>query len=121
MADDLLPDDEVHARDNQTKLDDIWWGIRSITGAGRAILRQGIARLGPDWRPLDGQHTTLETEIGALPQNFAVVRGEIAGLQEQLRQMAVATGAVIDYDLIASKAAQKTADELAARLKGGTK
>ncbi|MGM7776146.1 hypothetical protein ACSVHC_09025 [Arthrobacter sp. KNU-44] len=111
---DFLPDTDIDIPNNQKKLNDIWWRIASVTGAGKTILRSWIPRLGPDWKPLPGQHTTPETELGALPQNFAVVLGAVAGLSEQIRQLSVATGAVIDADAIA----KKTADEIAKRLSG---
>lgn len=112
---ELLPDDNVHSSTNQDKLNDLWWGIRSQSGAGKAILEQGIPLLGPAWEPLPGRHTTAQTELGALPQNFAVLKGAIAGLAEQVSQLAKAQGVVIDYDEIA----RKTADEIASRMAGG--
>ena len=100
---------------NAQKLADAVWGLRSQSGAGKAILQQGVPVLGADWLPVPDRHTTTETEIGALPQNFAVVLGAIAGLSEQVRQLAFATGVVIDTDAIA----KKTADEIAQRLTSG--
>ena len=117
MSADLLPDDNVHSSDNQTKLNDIWWGTRSTSGAGKSILGNGIPVLGADWTPIPDRHTTPETELGALPQNFAVVLGAIAGLAEQIRQISVASGVTIDTDAIA----KKTADEIAKRLTSGGK
>lgn len=64
MSADLLPDDNVHSSDNQTKLNDIWWGTRSTSGAGKSILGNGIPVLGADWTPIPDRHTTPETELG---------------------------------------------------------
>lgn len=110
---DLIPDIDLETSSNQKKLNDIWWGVRSVTGAGRGVLRQTVALFDKNWQ-VSKQTTTLETEVGALPQNFAIVRQQIAELTELVRQLSVAQGVTIDYAAIA----KAVVDEEARRLQG---
>jgi hypothetical protein len=133
MSEDTrLPDDSVHTATNQQKLDDIWWEARSTTGAGEALLNQGIPKLGPDWKPVPGVHTTPATELGALPQNFANLRASVDALKASIpvavnaavaaavpgavkAALAGTTPAAVDPSAIA----KAVATELAARLTKG--
>lgn len=110
---DLLPDADLTKLSNQTKLDDVWWGIRSVSGAGRAILRQSISVLDANWNRSKA-NTTLEIEIGALPQNFKVLREQVSALTELVKQLSIAQGVTIDYQAIA----KAVVDEEAKRLSG---
>ena len=128
MADDTrLPDDSVHTASNQQKLDDIWWEARSSSGAGKALLNQGIPKLGPDWQPIPGVHTTPQQELSALPQNFANLKAQLdalkasipvavnAAVKAALAAAPAAPAAGVDYAALASA----VATELAARLSKG--
>lgn len=81
--------EEYTSSDNQTKLNDAWWAVCG-PDAGKAILQNGIPLLGPDWKPLPNRHTTPEVELGALPQNFAVVLAAIAALSTKLDKIPAA-------------------------------
>lgn len=113
----IKTDAEFHASDNQLKLDDTYYGTVG-PDAGKAILTNGIPKLGPDWRPIPDTHTTPAQELGALPQNFANVMGAIAGLTELVKQLAAGQGIPLDLDKWTDAVASKTADELAKRLTG---
>lgn len=103
---------------NQKKFEDMWWAICSTTGAGKSFLKSWVPRLGADWRPIPDEHTTVEQEVGALPQNFANLSAQIAGLQETVNQLARGQGVIIDEKAIAAAIAKAVVDETAKRLAG---
>ena len=73
MADNYLPEDQVHTRPYSLLLKDIWWALRTKTGS---ILRAPITRYGADGRP-DGGETSAEAEFGWNRQNFATVNDKL--------------------------------------------
>lgn len=85
----IKTDAEWRAASNQLKLDDVYYGTVG-PDAGKAILTNGIDRLGPDWQPLPGVHTTPAVELGALPQNFTNVLSAIAALSAKVDGLPVA-------------------------------
>ena len=66
MADNYLPEEEVHTRTYALLLKDVWWALRTKSGS---ILRAPITRYGADGRP-DGE-TSAEAEFGWNRENIA--------------------------------------------------
>lgn len=104
------------ATPNQKKFHDMWWAICSTTGAGKTFLKSWIPRLGADWRPIPNEHTSVEQEVGALPQNFTNIRADIAEVKAMVEQLARAQGVTIDEKAIAAAIAKAVVDETANRL-----
>lgn len=84
---------------NQLKLDDIWWDTR---GPG-----QIVPKYGDDGKVIGG--TSAALEIGWLATNFARLFRRLDEILLTLRNLAIAQGAVIDYDLIAKKVVDEEA------------
>jgi len=124
----FLPDDNMRTDPNQEKFNAMWWRICSVTGAGKTFLQSWIPRLGPDWQPIPNTHTTPETELGALPQNFQNLRDQITGLStqvavlkatvEQLAKVQGFEGQITIDDATVKAIAKSVVDEEARRLSG---
>lgn len=69
---------------------DVWWRVCSHTGLTKLIaaiadgvLSRPIPKLDANWLPTK-VNTSGYTEIGALPQNVANIRGDVAGVKSEL-------------------------------------
>lgn len=80
MADNYLPEDQVHTRPYALLLKDIWWALRTKKGS---ILSAPITRYGDDGRP-DGGETSAEAEFGWNRQNFATVNAKLDKIIKKL-------------------------------------
>ena len=88
-------DDLVNTLPAKQLLKDVWFNLVSLSEGGRSVLEAWVPRLGSDWKPT-GQHTSVQTEIGALPQNFANLSGKLDAVLEAVGQVAANGGHELD-------------------------
>ena len=117
----VLPDNGFETRGSRQLLWDIWYAIRSKTGLGKLldaiadrVWARQIDRYDGNGKVNGKTSVALESQWAAA--NFARVNGNIAGLSELVKQLAVKQGAVIDIDAIAAASAKAVADELSKRI-----